>query len=328
MVDVARLAGVSAMTVSGVFRDPSDGYPVNPETRARVQAAAAQLGYRPNSVARAMRNRSFHDIGLLVVKPPRYLRTTPYSMAGVFDVLNEKNYQLTLIGLPPDISPERVPKSLGERCIDSLIVDHTMGVSREISSVVTAAAFPAVSLNHNGPVNSVHVDDNESCGELTRHLISRGYKRIAFFSYSANHRDAHYSFEERRKAYFIAMAEAGLAAREISVPERPQGHLAAAEIFRQKPFPDAVVAYSDFDAVFLQRPLTALGLKVPDDVAIATFQTDAFGYSTVDLTLMRIPWYEMGRAAADMAIEAAAAGMRVELPSRAFKAEIYVGAST
>lgn len=326
--DVARLAGVSAMTVSGVFRDPSDGYSVMPETRARVEAAAAKLGYRPNSVARAMRNRHFHDIGLLVVKPPEYLRTMPATMAGVFDELNSANYQLTMIGLPPDTGAERLPKSFAERCIDALIVDHTMGVPREIRQLVSNAAFPHVALNHRDAVNAVYIDDLGAAVEATRLLITRGRQRIAFFSFETRLRDQHYSFDERRRGYFTSMGEAGLPAREISLPDRLEGgHAAAIEVLRRTPRPDALLCYSDADAVYVQRALLLLGLRVPEDIALVTFQGDAYGYSPVDLTMMRIPWYQIGRVAAAMALAAAKTGPRAEVPAREFKTTLSLGRS-
>jgi DNA-binding LacI/PurR family transcriptional regulator len=325
--EVARLAGVSAMTVSGVLRDPADGYPVTPETRARVEAAAAKLGYRPNRVARAMRNRHFHDIGLLVVKPPQYLPMMPPAMAGVFDELNAAHYQLTLIGLPPGTSADRLPKSFAERSIDALIVDYSMGVPREIRQLVTSTAFPHVALNHRDEVNAVFIDDYTAAVEATRSLVERQRKRIAFFSFETRLRDQHYSFDERRRGFFTAMSEAGLPAREISVPERPGGHKVAIEMLRGTPRPDALVCYSDADAVFVQRALLRLQLRVPDDVALVSFQGDAYGYSPVELTMMRIPWYQIGGAAAAMALEAAKAGSNAEIPSREFKAVLSLGRS-
>jgi LacI family transcriptional regulator len=303
LLDVARLAGVSAMTVSGVFRDPSDGYPVKAETRARVEAAAAKIGYRPNSVARAMRSRQFRDIGLLVVKPPQYLKLIPPTMAGVFDELNEANFQLTLIGLPPAPHTERIPRSFTERAIDSLIVDYTIGLPNEIRQQISAASFRTVSLNYRQPFNSVYVDDFAAATEATQYLIERGYRRIAFFSYHGRYRDAHPSIDERRRAFYVVMNNAGLVAREISVPDRPEGHKVAEEILRETPRPDALLCYGDSDAIFVQRALYRLNLKVPTDIALFTFKGDAYGFSPVPLTMMSIPWYDMGRAAARMAIE-------------------------
>jgi LacI family transcriptional regulator len=274
-----------------------------------------------------MRSRHFHDIGLLVVKPPEYLKPMPGAMAGIFDELNAASYQLTLIGLPSATAVERLPRSFAERCIDSLIVDHSMGVPREIRQIVSSAAFPSVALNHRDAANAVYVDDFAAAREATRVLIEHGRRKIAFFSFETRLRDQHYSFDERRRAYFTTMSEAGLAARELSVPERPDGHAVVSEVMGSSSRPDALLCYSDADAVFVQRSLVQLGLRIPKDVAIVTFQGDAYGYSTVELTMMRIPWYLMGRAAAQLALEAAKIGARTELPAREFKATLTLGLS-
>lgn len=315
------------MTVSGVFRDPADGYSVSAATRARVEAAAASLGYRPSSVARAMRSRYFHNIGLFALKGPKWIQLFPSSFAGIFDVLTEKSYHLTLTSLPPDTDPSlgRLPKAFAEECIDALIVDTTLGVPRETRRLVAAAAFPTVYLNHRDKVNAVYIEDENAATEATRYLLKKGYKRIGFFSFNSRLRDEHYSFEERRRAYFNAMSAAGLPAFEHSPPDH--GFDAAAEMLTGKPKPEAYVCYSDNDAIYLQRATTALGMRIPDDLAIVTFQGHAYGFSPVPLTMMLNPWYDMGRAAAEMAIKAGQIGKRAEIPAQAFAATLQVGKS-
>jgi LacI family transcriptional regulator len=329
MIDVAALAGVSTMTVSGVFRGAGDGYSVAPATRERVLAAARQLNYRPNGMARAMRRQRFGNVGLLVSKPPRYLWLMPASLAGVFDGLNERGYHLTFIGLPPTFDPTKdtLPKSFQEETIDALIVDGTLGVSADIQPLLDKAFFPIVRLNHKAESNSVWLDDEQGAREAALHVLAKGYRRPAFFSFSQRMSEHHYSFGDRKAAFFRVMSEAGVAAREIKVPDRPEGHAAAQAALAGPDRPDVLFCYGDHDAVFVQRALGRLGLRVPQDIGIITFKGDVFGFSTVELTMMDIPWYEMGRSVVDMALSRIDDPSLQNIPSICYQATLSRGGS-
>ncbi len=80
------------------------------------------------------------------------------------------------------------------------------------------------------------------------------------------------------------------------------GHSLAEAALRAAPLPDVLFCYSDYDAVFVQQVLNRMGLRVPEDIGIITFEGDCLPYSLVELTYVSIPWYGMGEAAARMAL--------------------------
>jgi len=329
MVDVARLAGVSLMTVSGAFREAGDDYSVAPKTRERVLAAAAKLGYRPNSMARAIRRQQFRNIGFLVVKTPHYLWLLPSSLAGVFDGLNDGGFHLSFIGLPPnfDAASHVLPKSFQEESIDALIVDNTLGISNETKEILSTSRFPVVHLNHRAKHNAVWIDDEQAMTQAVQHVVAKGYRKPAFFAFQQRMSDQHYSYDTRRMTCARCLTEAGLPARELIVSDRPAGYAEAEAALRRRDRPDVLICYSDLDALFVQRVTTLLGLKIPDDLGLITFRGDAVALSPVPLTHMMIPWYEMGAEAARMALQLGAREARKILPAVRFEASLVEGDS-
>lgn len=325
LVEVARLAGVSPSTVSGVFRDTGSTYSVSPATRARVMQAANDLGYRPNSLARAMRRRRFQQVGFLVQQPHRTFYVMPESLSGVFDAVTAANHHLVFIGMPPEFTPEShvLPQSFQDECIDCLVSDNTLGFTRDIARFLLGSRFPVVHLNSHQPANAVYVDDAAAAREATEFMLHQGRRRIAFFNYRRPFSDTHYSFKIRRETYFQVMAEAGLPAREIAVPFTESWAADTEPFLIGKNRPDALVCYQDTDAVSVQSVTAKLGLKVPVDIALIGFNgATAAAFSPQPLPTMQIPWYELGRTATEMALKLADDKTITELPSRVFRAKL------
>lgn len=328
LVEVARLAGVSASTVSGVFRDTGEVYSVSPATRAKVMEAATRLGYRPNSLARAMRRRRFQQVGFLVQQPTRSFNVMPESLSGVFDATTAAGLHLVFIGMHPDFAGESrsLPPSFQEECIDCLVVDGTLGFTPEFARVLHGARFPVVFLNLDRSVNAVVVDDAAAGREAAEHLLRKGRRRVAFFSHERPYRDTHSSFRARREAYHRVMAEAGLPAREISLTPDAAGEADGASILSRADRPDALVCYNDADAVMVQRLTSRLGLRVPDDLDLIGFNgATAAVFSPHPLTTMQIPWYDLGRSAAEMALKLSFDRTVTELPAQVFRAKLVEG---
>ena len=331
MSDVAKLAGVSVMTVSGVFRDPGDTYPVAPETRVRVLEAAHRLGYRPNGMARAMRSQRMGNIGYVMVKETRYLIVIPEMLAGVFNGLNNHDQHFTFIGVPPDQGNQApmLPRAVREHSVDALIVDATVGVGPAVRKRLEESRVPIANLNDKQVSNSVWVDDAAAARIGTQYILSKGYRRVAFLSFSLGLHNGHYSYEARRSAYFAVMSEAGLPAREIIIADRPLGFDQLEAVLLSKDRPEALVCYSDADAMLAQRVTTRLGLKVPGDLALLGFngRRGSADLSPVALTTLAIPWYEMGLEAAEMAFQLGQTGPMATLESQRFEATLVLGAS-
>ncbi len=328
LVEVARLAGVSPSTVSGVFRDTGEAYSVSPTTRARVLDAAARLDYRPNSLARAMRRRRFQQVGFLVRQPERTFSVIKESLSGVFDATMEANYHLLFIGVRPDFmrGSHALPQSFQEECIDCLVADSTFGFTPEMSQVLYGSRFPVVHINAQQATNAVYVDDASGAREATEYMIRKGHKRVVFFSYQRPFVDIHYSYDVRRGAYLETMSESGLTAREVCIPMGEHWARDTEAVFTGANRPDAIICYSDHDAVSVQRILMRLGTTALGDLDIIGFNgsTEA-KLSPYPLTTMAIPWYELGHTAVEMALKLSLDKSTTELPSQVFRARLVEG---
>jgi DNA-binding LacI/PurR family transcriptional regulator len=204
--DVARLAGVSPMTVSRVI---NGGESVQPGTAARVEQAINQLGYQRNDAARNLRQRGqlTHTIGLLVddIANPFF----SVLARAVEDAARLRNY-LVLIGSSQNsLQREReVISAFSARQADGLIVVPTAGnhrfLAREIErgTKVVCVDRPAAGLS----IDTVLVDNRPAAQQAVRHLLELGHRRVGYLG------DAHdiWPIRERYEGYLAALADFGL----------------------------------------------------------------------------------------------------------------------
>lgn len=267
--DVAARAGVSFKTVSNVVNDHPH---VSEATRARVLAAIAVLGYRPNASARSLRHgRS----GILALAVPEL--TSPYfaalaSAAG--RAAKEHGRVLVIEETRGDVEGERVALvDLASRLVDGVILSPL--VTPEPLVVERIGRTPLVMLGeHRYDVGADHVamDSVRAARELTEHLIGTGRRRIAV----VGRQEPGSTGGERWRGHVQALAAAGLTPDEALVPRvdayrRADGARAVADLLAAGARPDAVLCFNDLLALGAVHALRAAGLDVPGDVAVAGF---------------------------------------------------------
>lgn len=332
LVDVAKLAGVSAMTVSNVLRPPHpDAPPVSTATRERVMEAVQQLGYRPNALARAVRQRRFQHIGYLTRAQGHRLYIMDEVLTGLIEGAGRSGFHVTLVSLPnaPGEGEQHfIPPSLREACVDAMILDNYQGIPLAVRSTLTMARLPLVSMNDDHPVNAVGVDEVAAAKTATHHLIDRGCRKIVFFSRRFPLLEEHHSYKDRRAGYHQAMSEAGLTARELTVEEKA-GETEIDELLRSKRRPDAILCYMDDDTLLVYRVARRLGLRVPQDLAYVGFNGGrAAEYAPLPLTTMALPWYQMGLKGCELALSLVNGAAGLQLPSVKLDATLIQGVTT
>lgn len=286
--DVADLAGVSPSTVSRVLND-SDGGFISEKTRARVRAAAAQLGYSPNPIARALRGQKSHLIGVIVrdIADPFFARmiselSTSARALGYRIVLghaqNDSDTALTLGDLL-DIRQTDGVIVLGNLRDDDSSLEELF---RKSDKVVTLCRTPASGY-------AVGIDNRAGVQALMDHLWGLGHRRIAFI-------DAGWQgdISERREAYLTYLHDRGVDAlpswivREVNTPAG--GYRAMHTLMAAPQHPTAVFASDDMVATGALKAALMSGLRVPQDVSIVGFDDiDLAQYLTPALTTMRQP---------------------------------------
>lgn len=310
--DVAGLAGVSPITVSRALRGERA---VDPELVARVKAAADRLGYVPDPAARALASRHSTHVALLVPMLSNALFVD--LLEGVQATLRQAGYQ-TLIGITHyDTAEEEqlLREQLQHRPAGLLVtgLEH----SEPARALIRGSGVPCVHLMETVStpgVYSVGLSQADAAAALTRHLLERGRKRIAFAAAQLDPRTL-----QRLEGWRRQMRAAGLHAATLEwLNPAPSsislGGTMFEQIAQQSPAVDAVFFCNDDLAQGALLAALRLGIPVPGRMAIAGFN-DLTGSDQMvpPLTTVRTPRREIGTAAAGMLL----ALMRGESPPSA-----------
>src|SRR5947209_14659680 len=295
--DVGEVAGVSQATAARAL----GGYGhVSASVRGRVDAAARQLGYVPNSVARALASGMTHAVGLVIgdIENPFFAAAA----RGVSDVLEERGYTVLLANSDENLDRElSAVETLRARQVDALVVVPTSAAAFPHLRAAAAEA-PLVLLDRvikGLGVDSVTVDNRGGARRAVEHLLGHGHRRIGLVSDEPEIS----SSAERIEGYRDALTAAGIAADEHLVslggPTRTDGYQATRRLFDAPDRPSAIFTANNFMTVGAMHALRDLSLKVPRDVSLVGFD-DLEWTTLVDppLTVVAQPATELGEEAA------------------------------
>jgi LacI family transcriptional regulator len=303
--DVAHRAGVHPATASRAL-NLETRLLVSEQTASRVLAAAAELGYRPNTVARSLRTRRSHTIGVLI--PDLNNPLFPPMVRGLADRLESHGY-VALIGNTDgdDGRGRRVFDQMRARHVDGYVL-ATAHLRDALLDDAAQSGAPVVLMNRiaaNNSFPSVTVDNEAGVRLLVDHLIELGHKDIACIS---GPQDVSTGLA-RYRAFRAAMADAGLAvpdsrvavARSFSIEE---GYRCARDILSAPDGCTAVVAANDMLAVGCYHALDETGLSCPADISVVGFNDMPFiDMLRPPLTTIAFSHYEVGVHAADLLLE-------------------------
>lgn len=310
LADVAEYAGVSASTASRALNGRGE---LSAETRAAVVEAANVLHFEPSHLARSLRNRCTHTVGFVVpdVSSPFYAT----ALKGAQGALEQAGYRVLLMdSTQADDGEVEALRTLVAHRVDGLLLS-TVGIDLErFDGLVTRRAIPCVffdSALDNAGAGTVLLDNALGIDLLVEHLAGHGHRRIGLLVGSVRET----SGWERREAFVQAMHNRGLdAGAELMVGERwtrEDGHDSALAILATDPRPTALVSSSVELALGALLACRELGLGIPDDVALATFD-DAYFAELLDPPLTAVAYdpSDVGRRAAELLVEAIGDGER------------------
>jgi DNA-binding LacI/PurR family transcriptional regulator len=291
MADVARVAGVSSQTVSRV----STGHPgVVESTRRQVLDAMAQLGYRPNSAARALKRGEFRTLGVILFT----LATTGNSrtVEAIATHAAHEGYAITLIpvAVPTQDGVLGAFTRLGELAVDGIIVIMEVHLL-DAANLTLPPGVQVVVVDSDAGDRYPVVDTDQADGarQAVRHLLGLGHRTVRHVTGPAES----FASERRANAWREVLTEAG---REIPPIER--GDWSAESGYRaglrlaEDPACTAVFAANDQMALGVLRAMAERGRKVPDEVSVAGFDDipDASSYLP-PLTTVHQDFAEVGR---------------------------------
>lgn len=308
MGDVARIAGVSASTVSHVLNGTRK---VDSGTRMRVEAAIEETGYRRNVVARSLAAGRTNTIGLSIAA-----LTNPYFGSLVHAVeraLSDAGYVL-IVGDSHDhvTSEKRVTDSLLDRQVDGMIVAPAAGSEGVALPDIIRTGTPLVLIDRGVDLDCDQVgpENVSSARSLTEHLLDLGHRRIAVVRGLAGIS----STTERFEGYTTALADRGIAVDPGLVLEGDSNtDVAEREVhalMSTSDRPTALVSLNNAMTIGALKALRALGLSIPADVAFVCYDdfewsdlfepkltaaaqdVETIGATAVDLLLRRIRGHE------------------------------------
>jgi DNA-binding LacI/PurR family transcriptional regulator len=315
---VAAAAGVSKTTVSHVL---SGNRPVARATAARVRRVIDELGYRPNTVAQALKMARSHTIGLVVpdVTNPFY----PALARGLQAALIDAGYLLLLAdtGGDPDAERAFIAEAL-QRRVDALVVS-AFGLTEDELERLAGAVVPVVAVGAElagSRLDCVTADDERAAADAVAHLRARGHERIATIAGPAGTAVA----DRRLRGFTQALEREGLLdpALVIHGDFTRDGGRDAAESFLQQDArrPSAVFCANDLMAIGALDAARIAGRTVPGDLAVVGVDDiDAAGLVAPALTTVRIPAGDIGRVAGELLLS------RMEPEARRAPRTILVG---
>jgi len=325
MADVARLAGVTPMTVSRALADPSR---VAPKTLARVRRAVERCGYVKDAVAGSLSSQSTQSVGVVV--PVLSHSIFADTLQGLAATLDAHGYRLLIATSEYDLERERQSiEALLERRVDAIALTgttHSEGSAR----LLKRAGVPVVEM-WNRPARpldcSVGFSNFEAARAMMRHLVSRGYRNIAYIGGLTANNDR---TRGRERGYRAGLREAGMQVSEARIRrttfEFENGARALDDLLACDPKIDAVFAASDVLAVGALLHSVRRRWAVPGRVALAGLDGSAIGAQlTPALTSIRFPRLEIGQRAAQILLDRIAGMPRQLVEDLGF--ELVPGAS-
>jgi LacI family transcriptional regulator len=326
--DVARVAGVSAMTVSRVINLKRN---VRESTRDAVLEAMTQLNYSPNAAARSLAAGEATHLGILYSNPSSaYLSQF---LLGALEGARKTGAQLILESCASESAPEQeaTARRLVDWNIDGVVLSSPLSETGPVYSHLAEADVPIVTVAMGPPADNslnVRIDDRAAGRRITEHLIGLGHRRFGFIR---GHPTISASYE-RFAGFIDALTNAGIDPDEAAVEQGyftyRSGLDAAERLLGRNNRPTAIFASNDDMAAATVNVAHRAGLVVPGDLSVAGFD-DTAPATTVwpELTTIRQPIVEMAEAAIEMLIAELRGGSGGPT-ERVFEHELIIRGST
>lgn len=295
--DVAHQAGVSHQTVSRVINASEE---VSAETRARVEAAIASLGFRPNAIARSMAKGETHT--LACISP----NLTDYTFASIIEGAEQEARANGYFLLSSSASDPASFRALVEELIDHRRVDGLVVINPYSDERFEFAPrnFPLVFVgarSRDEAICSVALDDEKAAYDATRHLLTLGHRRIAMITGPSSEDCSN----DRASGYRRALSEARLTLDEALTIEgdwsATSGQDALFLLKEQGTLPTAVFAQNDRMALGVLRAARDMGLSIPAELAVIGMDDMPLAsYFDPPLTTMKQDMPRIGREAIEI----------------------------
>ena len=294
IVEVAKRARASTGTVSNVLRGTVR---VSPALRERVEAAIRELDFHPNEIARSLKVNQTYMLGMVLpdITNPFY----PEVIRGAEDRALERGFLLVAANTDEQIDREQhIVSALRSRRVDGILLVPTRGNSVDHIRRTMKSGIPVVCLDRvptGLKVDAVMLDNVRGAQDCVRHLVRSGYRSIAMITGSLELGVA----RERLRGYEEGLREAGIEVSKDLILEgdfrEGSGYRLTKDLLLRADRPSAILVSNGVMALGVLQAFEELGVRCPEDVALATFD-DLAGDRAFHprLTVISQPGYEIG----------------------------------
>ncbi|MFB9235408.1 LacI family DNA-binding transcriptional regulator [Plantactinospora siamensis] len=301
IADVARQVGVSKGAVSFAL----NGRPgVAAETRSRILAAAAELGWQPSQRARSLSVSRAFSLGFIVARDPALLGSDPFFpafIAGLESTLSRQGQVLVLqVVTSPDDEVAGYRRLAAESRVDGFVLSDLRHADPRIA-LVQELGLPAVTLNRPdipAPFPALCLHDTPGVTEAVRHLAGLGHTRIAHVAGP----DALLHGRRRRVAFLEELDRLGLPPGPVEIADftAAGGTSATRRLLDRADPPTAIVYANDLMAIAGMTAARQAGLRIPEDLSITGYDdTELAAFVHPALTTVRADPFRWGELAAD-----------------------------
>ncbi|BFT74725.1 LacI family DNA-binding transcriptional regulator [Paenibacillus sp. P36] len=302
--DVAKMAGVSKTTVSRILN--GNYSQATEETKEKVLKIIRDMNYRPNPMARGLKQMRTNIIGIVLsnLSNPFWSRV----LEGVEDTCRLSGYSLMVCNSNEDSEREaELIDGLQMRQVDGIIVNPTVN-NRELFTEIVNKKYPLLVINRrisDLEVDDVVVDNVQGARLAVEHFIQMGRRNLVSFVYQP---EGISTWQERIFGFTEAIRENGLEVTDQTVIQvvNASGKAKAAVIdyFKQKPNVDAVFSTNNMMTLEILEGFKELGIQVPGQISLIGYDETVWAkHLNPPLTTIEQPAYEMGRIAAKNLIQ-------------------------
>lgn len=303
--DIAKTAGVSVSTVSRVVNNKTKKYRISSETRQLVLNTAKKLNYRPNELARGLRLKKTHTIGLIVpdISNPFFAQVTRIIQTNSYQL----GYSLIVCNTDENLNTEiEQIELLRSKGVDGFIL-MPVGLNYGHIEKLLIGNIPIVLLDRcfdELKTNSVVVDNYMGSYKATEHLINYGHKRIAIIQGLTST----YTNNLRLKGYLDALEKYKIKADQKLIVgkdfRRENGYIETKLLLNLENPPTAIFTTSDLITLGALQAIFEEKYNIPNDVSLVSFDDIDFApYLISPLTTVRQPKELIGEMAVKLLIE-------------------------
>jgi LacI family transcriptional regulator len=300
--EVARIAGVSVATVSRVIND--SGY-VKPDLKVRVLQAMKALHYKPSALARSLRTKRTHNVGVLIPQIDHpFFGTLAFNIEkGLF----ERGYHCFTCSAEekPEKEAAYIDALLSQKVDGCLVVP--IGASPTAIQRLLGSGVPVVLVDRDVPdvpVDRVLSDNHGGACQVVRYVLGLGHRHMRIIGTS----ETSASMRARLRGVREACLNSGVPCEPVcylqdSLDQFRAGYEAARQLLADNPRPTAIVALTDVIAIGVIHAAAELGLQIPRDLSVTGFDNITLAsYVMPTLTTVMQDLQGLGREAVDLLV--------------------------